>query len=878
MSFDSTSPGQTARRSTTDTPPEAPHPGSDLWHALRDERIEWEGQVLVVGSGVDIPALLVLTGDRLALIQEGTLALEAPRTWLRPEPRLLSGNGVRISVTPQGADQTDRLTVRVRDGRGAAARLVGTVSRRLVSPREERRLSEPEPADQWTTAIGASTAIALPPLPDFGDELEAAPDARRGDRAWPPIEQHAIPAPVAPDTSTPGWGAASVHEATPPAPPVASSWPSRPSASSTRNGSPKGDPPAVEEERHQFNRGLVWGLRSAIMAVVVFTALYFGRDSLPANFDVSLPANIEQRFGLADDPDTTDVSQLPGDAQDTAASPGTETPGATNADSDGTSGPPNSDQIGTSEEDGDGLGGQNGEITPVDPGIGGYAEPTTEPEVDQSSDDVEARTEPEIEPTVPPVEPTAPPVEPTDPPVEPTAPPAQPTDSPVEPTVPQAQPTDPPAVPTIEPTEPPVTEAPATDVPATEIPTTAPATEVPPTEAPATERPANEAPATDEPVTETPGTEIPPTEAPTTEAPATALPTEIPGRQDPTETATPAEEPTEVPVTAESTASLESQPPSVDPGSTPEQALASDGFRYATTGAARGETIAALPDLNAVGIYGEWVVLSMYGENWSDTEQVFDMSEFKLYADGEEVLVDVGNAWVSGLLGYTPAYGNTDAILWAPGEGHPFALTFLVPPDAEQLSLMAGDQAIDLSAALAEPQPLAQDADAAPLPGYIEAQVVEVLSAEEIVIEIDGIEQTVRYLGLDVPTDDDCYANEATSTNRRLVEGKTVRLERQATDVDARGNWVRDVWAPAEDGRYFLVSEALVAQGAATAGISEPNTRYEGWLVGSQSMAKAEGRGLWGACDDAAADSRVPPAAVAPGWNRATYHRTATAR
>ena len=55
------------------------------------------------------------------------------------------------------------------------------------------------------------------------------------------------------------------------------------------------------------------------------------------------------------------------------------------------------------------------------------------------------------------------------------------------------------------------------------------------------------------------------------------------------------------------------------------------------------------------------------------------MSQFQLYADGKEVQLDVGNAWVSGLLGFTPAYGNTDAILWAADEGHPFALTFLVP-------------------------------------------------------------------------------------------------------------------------------------------------------------------------------------------------------
>ncbi|MBA2776496.1 MAG: thermonuclease family protein, partial [Chloroflexia bacterium] len=320
-------------------------------------------------------------------------------------------------------------------------------------------------------------------------------------------------------------------------------------------------------------------------------------------------------------------------------------------------------------------------------------------------------------------------------------------------------------------------------------------------------------------------------------------------------------------------ATLESQPASVNPGTTPEQSLASGTFRYTITGASRGETVPELPEINSVGGYGEWVVLSVYGENWSDTEQVFDMSEFQLFADGEEILIDVGNEWVGGLLGYTPAYGNTDAILWAADEGHEFALTFLAPPGAQQLTLVAGDQAIDLSAALTEPRPLAQNASNAIQPEHIEVDVVEVVDAETIVIELDGIEQTVRYLGLDVPTDDDCYADDATALNRDLVEGKTVRLERQATDVDARGNWVRDVWAPAADGRFFLVSEELVSEGAATVGISEPNTRYEGWLLGSQSVAKAEQRGLWGACAGGVGEIATSPQVVAPRPDRITALR-----
>jgi len=834
--------------------PEAPQPRPELWHDLRDDGIQWEGQVLLAGTGIDVPALLVLTANRFTLICNGEIALEAPRAWLTPEPRLLADNGVRLSLTPQGgrkgADESSRLTLRVRNGRGAAARLVSTITGRLVSPRDEQAVRHTGAEPAWGVA-GAATAVALPPLPDFPDDAPAR-------HTWPPVEQHAVaPAsPAQPDVSHRGNANTSI-----------SAWTFRnlndrpPSATGRQPGSPAVmaataaaavTPPYPTDDHHQFNRGLVWGLRSLILLLLIGAGLYFGRDSLPRNLYIPLPARLEQQLGLADD-EPTDVSLVPGGSEDPGSVTGTETPPPTQPDSDGTSGAPNSDLIGTrgDDENENGLGGATTEdITPADLGGGmldnppATAPPTPTPEPTVAPVIVEPTREPTEAPRV--IEPTA---VPTEAPVEPTQAPVEPTEAPVEPTEePTLAPTEEPVEPTDAPVEP--TEEPTlapTEIPATEEPTTPVETEEPATEVPVTETP------TETPVTEAP-TEEPVTEVPPTEAPATEIPTEEPE------------------------ATLESQPPSVAPDSTPVQALASGPFRYTITSAARGETIPELPDLQAVGEYGEWVVLSVYGENWSDTEQVFDMSQFQLFADGEEILLDVGNGWIAGLLGYTPAYGNTDAILWAGGESHPFTLTFLVPTGATDLTLVAGDQTIDLGPALAEPAPLGSAVEVPEQPEYIEATVVEVIDGETVAIEQDGITQTVRYLGIDVPTGDDCYAAEATAANAALVEGQTVRIERQATDTDARGNWVRDVWVLAEDGRYFLVSQALVDEGAAIADISEPNTRFEGWLLGAESAAQAEGRGLWGACEQEVTaggetDADAPPQAVVPTSARVIHRR-----
>ncbi len=373
----------------------------------------------------------------------------------------------------------------------------------------------------------------------------------------------------------------------------------------------------------------------------------------------------------------------------------------------------------------------------------------------------------------------------------------------------------------------------------TEIPTTEPTLEptVEPTHVP----------------TEIPTTEptLEPTTAPTdvpTSAP-TLAPTEAP-------TQAPTEEPTTGP-TVQSTATVAMTPtlvpqaPSVDPSVTPDQQIATTDFRFSVAGAEMGQSIPDLPQINTVN-YGEWLVLSVSGENTSSTAQVFNMNDFKLIADGAEVQVDVGNGWVAGMLGFTPAYGNTDSILWAPGESHQFALTFLAPLDAKSLELQVGNQTMDLSSALGSEKSLlsASEQDAPTMPEYIEAKVLKVVNAETIVVEVDGVQQQIRYLGLDAPVGDECFAADATKANAALVEGKTVRIERQATNVDAKGNWVRDIWAPNSEGTYELVSAMLVSQGAARSGVTQPNTRFSGWLMGSESAAKAQGLGLWKSCGE----------------------------
>ncbi len=326
-----------------------------------------------------------------------------------------------------------------------------------------------------------------------------------------------------------------------------------------------------------------------------------------------------------------------------------------------------------------------------------------------------------------------------------------------------------------------------------------------------------------------------PTIAPTEEA--TQAPTEEPTTE-PTEAAT--EAPTEAPTAP-------GQEASVLPETTPEQAVVADGFRYTIEGASVGATVPELPQINSVAGYGQWVVLDVYAQNMSGEKQVFEMTDFVLYADGTELQLDSGTAWVNGLMGNVPAYGPTDAIQWAPGESHMVTLVFLAPADATSLVLQAGSELIDVSPAIENPAPLMSEGPRVES-DLLQGTVVDVIDGETIVVEIDGVQTTVRYLSLDVPTGDACYAGEATEANRALVAGQTVTIERQSTDVDARGNLVRDVWVTNDAGQPVLVSQQLIAEGAAQADISEPNTRFAGWLQQTEAEAEAQGAGLWSAC------------------------------
>lgn len=759
--------------SRSNSTPEVPRPALEIWQSLESERIRWEGQVLIVGQEGDLAALLAITGKRLALIANNEIALEFPLSWMRPEPKLVAENGIRLYISPDGNSQIAQpMLLRARDGRGAAVEIAAVLTGRTFS---SRSTDSPMHIPEWKSRYGASPSVALPQLND-----NATTSAPKQKAAWPPAETSGVsskPSRQTDSTPKPSAGIAPWRvgsDVPKPRPvPTGTSRSARLLGTSAdgytvseqtgNKGAPL--PQATNDPKHRMP---MWLLNLAVVALLVAGFGYvavdrgYGTDNLKS----MVPGNVASYLGIEKPENNGEIALAPEEAEDDDSAAEIQQGGdnrllpVTNTNPDPTSEPEevveetDAPVVDAGEDGLDSIGGAS--QLPVTASVEGTPEPEEE-----ATEEVPAETEESTE-------------------------------------------------------EPAVTEE-------------------------ATEEPTETEEATEEPVV---------TEEPTEEPVVTEEAPEEP--VDPTIDPT-AVDPTEEPVTPEPTvAPTQSvaieQPASVEEGSVPNQEFAQGGIRYSIDAVATGAGIEALPEVNTID--GNWVVITLTGANSSATDQTLDMTGFTLLADGNPIQLDSGTGWVSSLLGNDPAYGNTDSATWAPGEQHQFTLTFRAPANIESLTLVAGDQQIALNPAITNSVDLRETArDEAPA-ATVTGTVTEVIDGETIVVDIDGEAVTVRYLGMEAPTGEACFAEEATLLNAGLVEGQEVTLERQSVDTNARGVWVRDVWVTDDAGNQVLVSQALVSQGAATSKVSEPNSRYAGWLGSTEQDAQNNDAGLWSTCGD----------------------------
>jgi len=127
-----------------------------------------------------------------------------------------------------------------------------------------------------------------------------------------------------------------------------------------------------------------------------------------------------------------------------------------------------------------------------------------------------------------------------------------------------------------------------------------------------------------------------------------------------------------------------------------------------------------------------------------------------------------------------------------------------------------------------------------------EVKVVRVIDGDTL--EIEGGER-VRYIGIDAPETVEpqkpveCFGPEASAKNKELVEGQTVRLEKDMTDRDKYNRLLRYVYVGEN-----LINTELVQLGFARAWAYPPDVKYQNEINAAEQTAKKSQSGLWSAC------------------------------
>jgi micrococcal nuclease len=136
-----------------------------------------------------------------------------------------------------------------------------------------------------------------------------------------------------------------------------------------------------------------------------------------------------------------------------------------------------------------------------------------------------------------------------------------------------------------------------------------------------------------------------------------------------------------------------------------------------------------------------------------------------------------------------------------------------------------------------------------PIPGEMqEALVLRVIDGDTIVVDLNGGQYRVRYIGIDTPethhpTDGaDNFGFEATEANRSFVpQGSRVLLQRDISETDIYGRLLRYVFV--DD---VLVNAEIVRMGLARVLFYEPDVLYEPEIKQAEAEALAAKRGIYG--------------------------------
>lgn len=151
---------------------------------------------------------------------------------------------------------------------------------------------------------------------------------------------------------------------------------------------------------------------------------------------------------------------------------------------------------------------------------------------------------------------------------------------------------------------------------------------------------------------------------------------------------------------------------------------------------------------------------------------------------------------------------------------------------------------VPFAAIVATPAPIVLPA------GVEEGRVVRVVDGDTIHVEVAGVRSTIRLIGIDTPETVDprvevaCFGPEASAAAKELLDGETVYLEKDVSNVDRYGRLLRYVYLDTG----VMVNEQLVKDGYAISSTYPPDVKHQQLFIAAQRSAREANLGLWGGC------------------------------
>jgi micrococcal nuclease len=135
---------------------------------------------------------------------------------------------------------------------------------------------------------------------------------------------------------------------------------------------------------------------------------------------------------------------------------------------------------------------------------------------------------------------------------------------------------------------------------------------------------------------------------------------------------------------------------------------------------------------------------------------------------------------------------------------------------------------------------------AAQPPAGLDGTVVRVVDGDTITVRLGERVESVRYIGVNTPElarngkEEQPGARQAHAANRRLVEGRRVRLELDVQARDRYGRVLAYVWVG-----DTMINAELLRQGYAQVMTVPPNVRHRDHFRTLERAARQARRGLW---------------------------------